>query len=66
MGPGIGYSYAYEINDSGQVVGTYSHGDSMFSDSFTSYFYSHDLVVTDFSLLSPVVAAGWGARSVYD
>ena len=51
-----GVSQAWDINDSGQVVGNFS--DDIFSNHTSAFLYS-DGVITNISLLAPVIAAGW-------
>jgi len=51
-----GVSKASDINDSGQVVGNFS--DEVFSTHTSAFLYS-DGVITNISLLAPVIAAGW-------
>ena len=59
---GGNYSQAYAINDFGEVVGmstTTADGD------VHAFIFSHG-VMTDLSLLAPVVATGWSSLNVFD
>lgn len=56
-------SFAYAINDSGEVVGAGLIGD--FNGSSHAFLFSHG-GMTDLSLLDVVVAAGWTNISVID
>ena len=58
---GGNYSQAYAINDFGEVVGMSTTADG----DVHAFIFSHG-VMTDLSLLAPVVATGWSSLNVFD